>query len=217
LTLLVALVLLVLAGWYLMQPPSAEKLYQRIEAATNEGDPEAMRSSKGDIATFLEHYSDDPRAPRVRELAEEVDDDAKQANPVQRAYTEAKRYQVINPELAAAKFQALIDVYDDGDQGSEAARHYVKQARLRLAQLNRQIARQVADGRKLLDARLTRAAELAEENPVVSRRIYKGIVALYSDKPWAADQVAQAQAALSAHDAKADADVQAASALESHK
>jgi serine/threonine-protein kinase len=195
LSLVAGLGLLLFGGWWLMQPPSAETLYQRIAAAAESGDVRGLQASRADIATFLNHYPDDRRAEELRELADEIESEAKQAHPVQRAYTEARRYQMINPELAAAKLQALVDVYDD-QEASEAAGHYVKLARGRLKELQKQIARHVDDDRKLVESRLERAGEIAEVNPGGARRIYQGIIALYSDKPWAAELVERAKARL---------------------
>ncbi len=197
LSLVAGLGLLVFGVWWLMQPPSAETLYKRISTAAESGDVGGVQANRADIATFLNHYPNDPRADELRALDEEIESEAKQAHPVQRAYTEARRYQVINPELAAAKFQALVDVYDD-EEASEAARHYVKLARARLKELQKQIARHVDDDRKLVESRLARAGEIATDNPGAARRIYQGIISLYSDKPWAAELVEQAKARLAA-------------------
>ncbi len=125
LALLAALILLIAAGWYLMRPESADALYARIEAAGAEGDQEALKNVRRDMAQFLERYPDDARAEQVRSLEDEL----QQSSPIQRAYAEARRYALISPDVAAARYQALIDVYDDGAESSESTRHYVKLAR----------------------------------------------------------------------------------------
>lgn len=188
--LVAALGLLLAAGWYLMQPPSADRLHARIEAATVEGDLEQMKKAKRDIEQFLQHYSSDPRAEQVESLAEQID----QSHPVQRDYTQAKRLAMLNPELAAEKFQALIDVYDDGEQSPETVRHHVRQSRIKLKDLHKQIARRAAEGRAVVESRLDKAKSLAANNPPAARKIYEGIVTLYADKSWAAPLVQQARA-----------------------
>jgi hypothetical protein len=177
-----------------MQPPSADRLYHEIEAATAEDDLESLKAALPRIELFLAHYGDDPRAEQVRGL----EDEAKEGNPVQRAFTEAKRYALINPELAAARFQALIDVYDEGAGTPEATRHFVRLARQKLKQLRTEIAQRVADDRKLVESRLARANELTSDDPSGARKIYEGIVTLYGEKPWAADLVGQANEQLAA-------------------
>ncbi len=189
-----ALLLLLAAGWYLMQPPSADKLYEQIEAATSSGDLESLKASKSRIASFLEYYPNDSRSEKLRSMQEE----AEQAHPIQRAFTEAKRNALINPEVAVVKFQALIDVYDDDSGDSDVARHYVKLARQQLKRLEKQVADRVEDDRKFLQSRLDRAMELTGSNPQAAIKIYQGIVELYDEKPWAAELVSQAKSDLAA-------------------
>ncbi|MEX2112486.1 MAG: serine/threonine-protein kinase [Pirellulales bacterium] len=190
--LVTALVLLFAAGWYLMQPPSADRLYERIEAATADGELEQMKAALPDIKLFLQHYPADPRAEQVQALAEET----QQNHPVQSAYTQAKRLAVLNSELAAEKFQALIDVYDDGEQSPEMVRHFVRLSRIKLKELHKQIARRTSEDRVVVESRLEKAISLAVANPPEARKIYDGIVTLYADKPWAASLVQQARAAV---------------------
>ncbi len=191
LALVCGLLLLVLAGWYLSRSPSADDLYHRIETATADGDPDSFDAAQPNIKAFLSSYPDDPRAETLRDMQE----DTKQSHPVKRLYTEAKRYTAINPELALAKFTALIDVYDD-DQASEATRVWIKKARVQQKQLQTRIQQYVADGQSLLESRLAKAAEIAPSDPAAARKIYQGIVALYDEKPWAAEFVEQAKTAL---------------------
>ncbi len=190
--LVAALALLIAAGWYLMRPESADALFTRIEAAASSDDPDRLKSAHDDITSFLEIYPDDPRIEQVQEYEEE----SQQSNPIQRAYSEAMRYSLVNPELALLRFDALVDVYDDGKQNSEAARHYVRLAKLQRKKLQARVSRYVEDGRALLATRLKKAASLSTDNPANARKIYRGIVELYGDKPWAADLVRQAQEAL---------------------
>lgn len=196
LALAVALVLVGLAGWYLLQPPSADDLYRQIETATTAGDADSMRDARPKIEAFLERFPNDPRSENLSGMLDEL----KQAHPIQRIYTSAKRAVLVNPELALAKLDALIDVYDDGQENSEVARHYVKLARRERDRVKMQIDRYADEGRKLLAARLTKAQQLAETQPVESRKIHAGIVELYSDKPWAQDLVQQARSAMAASD-----------------
>jgi len=194
LALLAALVLLVGAVWYLMQPESADALYGRIEAAASEGDLDSLKTARRDMATFLEQYPGDPRAEQVQTYELE----AQQSTPIQRAFTEAKRYVLISPEIALARFQALIDVYDDGESGSEITRHYVRLAKIQQARLQKRIDAYVGEGRQAIESRLTKAGELAANNPAAAQKMYRGIIELYGDKPWAADLVKKARGALEA-------------------
>ncbi len=194
LALLMGLLVMIFGGWYLMRPPTADELYRQIESATADGEVESLRQAQPKIDTFLDRYADDPRGEKLRGMQDEL----KQAHPVQRAYTEAKRYGLISPELGLAKFQALIDVYDEADGNSETARQFVKQARQQIKRLQKQIEQSVVEDRKLVESRLVRATELSATNPAAARKIYQGIVELYDQKPWAAQLVSRAKAALAA-------------------
>jgi hypothetical protein len=192
LALFAGLLVMILGGWYLMRPPTADELYRQIEIATADGEAAGLRAAQPKIEIFLERYSDDPRGEKLRGMQDEL----KQAHPVQRAFTEAKRYALISPELGLLKFQALVDVYDEPDGSSETARRFVKQARQQIKRLQMQVEQNVDDDRKSVESRLERAAELSAANPAAAAKIYRGIVELYDQKPWAAQLVARAKAAL---------------------
>jgi serine/threonine-protein kinase len=192
LALVAALALVVAGGWYLMRPQTADELYGKIEAATSAGDPDAIKAARSDIDAFLARYPDDPRVDRVQSLA----DEANQSSPIERAYAEARRQALINPEQGLAQFQALIDVYDDGPDSSEVTRHYLRLARMQQARLQKRVSAIGQEGRKLIETRLDKADTLAGDDMPAAERIYAGIIELYRDKPWAVDLVHRAQTAL---------------------
>src|SRR5262249_52604685 len=144
------------------------------------------------IKTFLANFPDDPRGDALRAMQDEL----KQGHPVQRAYTEAKRYVPINPELALAKFGGLIDVYDEGAENSDVVKYYVQLARQQQSRVQKQIDAYAAESRKLIESRLTRAQAIAAGNPEGARKIHRGVIELYGEKPWAADLVEQAKTEL---------------------
>ena len=192
LALAAAVILLLFGGWYLMKPPTADELYRQIEAKTLEGDVEGLRAAQPTIKTFLARFPDDARGENLRAMQDEL----KQAHPIQRAYTEAKRYVLINPELALAKFAALIDVYDEGPENSEVVKDYLRRARQQQSRVQKQIDGYVDESRKLVASRLAKAGQVAADHPAAARRIYLGVVELYGEKPWASDLVEQAKTAL---------------------
>jgi len=184
-----ALALLVAIGWYLMQPESADVLYGRIEAAASTGDVDALKNVRRDMTAFLTRYGDDPRAEQVRAL----EDESQQASPIQRAFSDARRQAVTNPDIALARFQAIIDLYDDGPETSEQSARYVKLARQQHNRLEQRVGKFVADSRALISSRLDKADSLVANDPAAARRMYEGVVQLYHNKPWATDLVARAQ------------------------
>ena len=93
-----------------------------------------------------------------------MQDEVKQSHPVERLYVEAKRYTFINPELALKKFQALLDVYDNDQEASETTRRWVKLARQQRKLLENRIEHYADDGRKAIESRLAKAAEIASSD-----------------------------------------------------
>ncbi len=66
---LVAALLLLWAGaWWALQPPSADTLYNRITEKTADQSIGSIRDAEGDIHDFLNRYSRDNRAAKIREF-----------------------------------------------------------------------------------------------------------------------------------------------------
>src|SRR5262249_8349418 len=144
--------LLVTSGaiWYFLQPPSADKLYERIVAAADDDSPLTQAAVKQDIQAFLEIYPHDPRRDEIAgfqtdlQLAGQERKLAKTRgwlpqpprDPVERALAEAVGDLVFDPQAARLKFQAIVDLYG-GDEArlAPAARQAVESARRQLAQL----------------------------------------------------------------------------------
>ncbi len=68
-----AVMTLALGTYWLMQPASADRLFERIAAAAETGDIEKLRDKTNDINSFLAHYGDDARAPTVRQHKDDID------------------------------------------------------------------------------------------------------------------------------------------------
>ncbi len=192
LAIVAGLALVLVGGWYFLRPPSADELYAQIEAATADGELESLKAVQPQVATFLNRFPDDPRGEQVRALQ----DEAKEAHPIQRAYTEAKRYALANPELAASKFRAILDVYGGDEETGGETRHYLRLTQQQLKRIQDRIDAHAESDRKLLESRLARAAELRGSDPQAARRIYQGLVELYAEKPWAAEIIERAKTAL---------------------
>jgi serine/threonine-protein kinase len=191
--LLTGLVVLLASGWYVMRPESADAQFARIEAAAESGDPDTIKAARRHMTSFLESYPEDPRAEQVRAYS----DQAEQASPIQRALADAKRQSLTNPDVALARYQAIIDVYDDGESNSEATARHLKMAELQIARLTPNVEKYIADGRALIATRLQKADSLAASDADTARRIYQGVVELYHNRPWAHELVERARTSLS--------------------
>jgi len=209
---LAATLALMAAGvWWFLQPASADILYQRIVAAADDGKPEELAGKLGDIKTFLTNYSSDPRAVEIEELQKEIglhrldkrfqrldkqlaSSDAR--SPVERAYGEAMDRAKFNPAEGLAKLQAVVDLYGRGVGESEDTQQCLQLAQRQLDRLRKQVSQQVQEDSKLLSNRLNQADDLARTDPAAASKIRRAVVELYADKPWAAESVRRAEAAL---------------------
>jgi eukaryotic-like serine/threonine-protein kinase len=197
--------------WWFSQPVSADRLYQRIIVAADEGKPGDLAGKEGDIKAFLANYATDPRAAEIEELQKEIDlrrldkrfqrldkqlasTDAR--SPVERAYGEAMDRAKFNPAEGMAKLQAVVDLYGSGAGESEDTQQCLQLAQRQLERLRKQVAQQAHEDSKLLNNRLNHADDLARTDPPAARAIRRAVVELYADKPWAAEAVRRAESAL---------------------
>ena len=200
-----------LTVWYFLQPPSDDTLYDRITARTADGSISSLLQAENDIQEFLELYSDDHRCEQLRKYANEIDHyrlerkfelrakglaGTEDLVPIERAYLDAINYARLDPERGMAKLQALIDLYDHRAGTSGPTGMCLELAARRLAQLREQLGRQTAQQLALVQDRLDQAGQLSRNEPDRARAMYRAVLELYEDKPWAADVVRQARDAL---------------------
>ncbi len=206
-----------LAVWYMLQPPSADKLHEQIRAMTADMSIESYRTARPKIRKFLECYSDDPRSERLREIETSLElsedetrferltagrADLNRLLPIERAYLEALNYARVEPELGQAKLEAMIALYDNRQNPedpfdlSRPNEKYLELARRRLKQLTRTLEWSTVDDLHLLQGQLNRADDLEGTDPERATRMREALLTLYGNKPWAAPAVQRAREAL---------------------
>ena len=218
--LLTGLVLLVLTGWYFIQPLSADALYEKIRIAAEDSGTQPLAAVDGRMQEFLERFGDDPRATVVASYREDVElfrmerrlrNRARRGRgsgglaPIEQMVVDAMRVGEANPYEAVAKLNAIVDLYDGDDDegatrsaGDEGRRLCLTLARRQIERLSAQVDEHALEHRKALEERLARAEAVRATDPARARKMWEAIVRLYGDRPWAADLVAQAQAGLAA-------------------
>ncbi len=202
-------------AWYLVRPPSPDKLFQRIEGVAADERSDRLLDAEDDIHQFLTRFPDDPRAPKLKNYLEEIDllhlerrlqrlprqlAAGDSASPIERDYLEAIGLAGTAPQRAAAKLQAIVDVYGAMPNPPETITQFVELTRRKLNQLREQSQREAPDYLAAMDRSLREAERFRASDPAKARAIWSGIVELYADKPWAAERVSRAQAALRAAD-----------------
>ncbi|MDR3199433.1 MAG: serine/threonine protein kinase [Planctomycetaceae bacterium] len=132
------LILIGITVYYLLQPVSADTLYERIKRTINENSDSdgisssALRSAEGDINHFLLEYSQHPMADQVRFYQAELDlvrqeqilkrrqrlANSETPSPVEQVYMEATALIKTDPESAIVKLKAIVDVFRSDHSGN---------------------------------------------------------------------------------------------------
>lgn len=199
-----ALVLTAFVGWYFLQPPSADLLYQRIEQAEESG---RLIEAKEDVNRFLKYYRQDPRAQRVGQYQSAIEGFQLKGRAILQARLLNKKFRnspvgpdylaiieqaSTDPETAARQLRALISLYSPLDN-QEPIKVFVSAAKNQLPYIEEQAKQRITSERKLLDERLRSARDAAEQHPEKTRTICTAICTLYRDKIWARSLVQQAE------------------------
>ncbi|HEV2971938.1 MAG TPA: serine/threonine-protein kinase [Pirellulales bacterium] len=199
-------------AFYLTRPPSADALYQRIEAVAADDKPERLLDAEDDIHRFLSRFPDDPRGAKLKSYQDEIEllhlertvqrlprqlATGKSVSPIQRDYVEAIGLAGTSPQRAIAKLQAILEVYGQSPGPPDATAQFLELTRRKLKQLEEQSQHEAPEYLAVIDAGLKEAERIRSTEPAKAQAIWSGIVELYGDKPWAAERVARAKAALS--------------------
>jgi len=206
--LVAALLSVGLSVWWFLQPPTADALFERIADETADESMQSILQAEDDIREFLNRYSGDKRAARLREYEEEISlhrlerkfelrvkgrANTESLKPIERAYVEAINYIRLDPELGMAKLQAIVDLYGPGPTDSNPVEQCLVLTRRRLAKLRQEVEKRKGEQLALLHERLTVADSLGQSEPDRAQAIYRAIVELYANKPWAAEAVRHAR------------------------
>ncbi len=207
-----ALLAVGLTVWYFLQPPTADRLYERIMEQTRDHSIDSLRAAEPRIEEFLARFPDDDRVGEVRRLEREIELDRMERryelraagrlrggaplSPCERALVEALSYARLDPDLGTAKLRALLHLYDSGVDPSGPIGKCLEIARRRLERLEEDLEERVPAQIDLIRDRLERADTLEETEPGQARRIRRSVIALYGDKPWARELVERAEAGL---------------------
>jgi serine/threonine-protein kinase len=206
--------------WYFLRPPSANRLYERIQLLAADENPQRLLEASDDVKSFLERFPDDERAPKLQNYQEEIDllrlerslaSRSRLATrdqpllPIERDYLQATSHVAANPDLALVRLRAMLDVYAmPAGSDRQRERQILQLTERQILRLNKQTREQAPAYLKIIDRRLAYADEIKGDNAGEAVRVWQGIVVLYGDKPWAADRVERARAALADADKNQD-------------
>jgi hypothetical protein len=206
-----------LGAWYLLRPPSADDLDEKIKATiTDDKSIESLLEAESSMREFLTRYSDDPRAGKLRPYMREIELSRLERRferrakgtagtegllPVERAYVEAINQAWLDPDRALVKLQALVDLHQDRTDPTGPDGQCLELARRQLTRLRQQLAKSSADSLVEVENRLNRAESLRGTDPEAGRTMLRALIELYHEKPWAAESVGRARRLLEARNA----------------
>lgn len=206
-------------GWRLLRPATADELFHSITATVDrEGDSD-LRLIETELTEFMERFPDDPRAGELANYVDQLEfqrlerkarvqgrvPGAKDIGPIQQLYMEALASTQV--EQSAAKLSDLIDLYDPlgvtangevatgNDRSALTAddRKWLVLARQELAKLKNQSDEEAKEQLPAVKERMAAAEVVAGVRPEQAKLMYRAIIRLYGDKPWAAAEVKQAR------------------------
>lgn len=210
----VALGLLGWAAWRLSRPAQADDVYRAIAERVEQQGTDDLRPVAASIAEFLERFPDDPRAAEIKSYADELElqrlerqlrvrarlHGGQEAQTVASVVGAAMALQETDPPRAAATLEDLLALYPLSGPGaaelSETQRSYLTLAERQLTRLRTQIADRAKELLPDLQQRLQAAQRLEKTSPEQAATMYRALVALFQDQPWAKTIVDQAQARL---------------------
>ena len=151
--LVIGLLAVWLLAWYMLQPPSADALYRRIQRQTEGESAEALLQAEDDIRQFLARFPHDPRSEGLKDYAERIEMSHLERrlelqakgmtvqtslSPVERTYLDALNTARVDPEAGMAKFQAMIDLFQSPKDVSGPNGRCIQLAKRRLSEFRQQ-------------------------------------------------------------------------------
>lgn len=209
------LLLIGLTWWWFLQPPTADSLFERIKSTIADGSIQSKLRAEDDLREFLHRYSNDPRAKEFRGVEKDIElhrleqefnsrlnsrlkkyASEENLQPIERAYLESLRYMRLDKELGTAKLRAIVNLFGQPDSESESTGQCLILAKRQLEKIDQEIERYSDEQLKLLIERLAAADKLMADNPERAKEMYRAVIVLYTDKPWAEKAVLRSRKAL---------------------
>jgi serine/threonine-protein kinase len=222
-TVLTSLALLVIGItlYYLLQPVPPDKLYERIAAVLKQDNSpngyslSTLRAAQSNIERFLAEYPHHSLAQQVSGLHDELElaenerlytrqqflSAVRRLSPVEIAYVDAITVSRTDLQRGAEKMQAFIELFDDAADKSKAetkrlSSHVeicVELAKRRLKKIEHELSLQSGEQTEVIRNRLLAADELESTNPDRAQAIRRAVIVLYQNYSWAEKLVGEAK------------------------
>ena len=194
--------------WFIARPPSADALYQTITTAARDGSSAKLKEAENDIDRFLSSYPSDPRRDEIAGYQQDIaasrkaltfdlktrrTSNAQTLSPAELTYFEATQLAATDPESAAVKLQAIIDVFGGAVDDSAETKKAVELARMQIEQLQKAIETQRPKHLAAIHKQLDWAEQHRADDSAAAQAVCRGVIELYAGKPWAAAAVQRAR------------------------
>ncbi len=202
---------LVALGWWLTRPASADDLYARIETHIADNGDDDLAAIEGPIVEFMNRFPDDERTDNLRPYADELElrkmerklrfrtrvTGKAETHPIAEIFGEANSLRETDPERAAAILQDLLTLYPTEGKASaaltEEMRQYLTLADRELIKLRKSIEARAKEQLPMLRDRLLAAERLQAKAPAEAAAMYRALIDLYGEQPWAAELIGEAR------------------------
>lgn len=199
--------------WWLLQPPGADKLLARIEAAS--ATTQGLISVESDIEALLTNYKghlDVTQRATLERYQEEIAIDrlerqfdresrrlggSRRLTPIERVYLDAVRTLRRDEVEGVKRLDALLSLFGTWPDSSRTTKRILALAHRQRSNAALSVRDAGTDDLKFIESRLAIAADLRDEDPQAARDIYRGILEIFGDRSWAAEIVDEVRGLLS--------------------
>jgi hypothetical protein len=187
----------------MLQPDSADEIFDRILVAVETGDDSQLLAVTDDINDFLERFPEDERGAEIQSIADEMEltrvtrvlarKASREGGPdelsaIEQGFLDCMTARSQDFHLACEKLNAFIQVFDPIENLTLQERRLVKLAKYAAAS-GVQPKNQTSLALMQLED-LVRSAEKTLSGKDLEE-YYEGLLLLYADKPWARVQIAR--------------------------
>ncbi len=198
-------------GIWMLQPVSADELYDQIQIAADSGDEGQLLAARNEIEAFLGRFPNDERVPEVQALADETELArwtrvlrrrasstlaANRLSAVEQAFLECMNARERGSRREAeARMDAFLGVFGQIENLDSREARYVRLIEFAQKAGGKPTAKTTSKAAEQLEQLVQAAEESLDAKQL--ERYYKDLILLYDDKDWAAEQIDRIQRKLS--------------------
>ncbi len=189
-------------GWWLLQPISADRLYDEISVAVASGDDAQLLQASGLVDEFLSRFPSDERSAELQLLSDEVElarwtrilqrraareGGAEHLSALEQAFLSSVMLLSEDASRAQQKLTSFVEVFGKAKDLSREEKKFVDLAKYAIRTGASNALEKVPEAAMQLQ-KLIEAAE-ASMAPDKLSSYYQDLISLYGDTPWAKQQM----------------------------